>query len=227
MSERRPSWWPADVRHGPTPAGGVRSEAFWYDEHGEPCEKRDASSALIVEYAADGTVLNRTHGTMKPSPPAPPPPPSPPANEPATYPPTDSPVRSMLAAGVPSGWFRKESLTILAPNGQGNVIFSCEPLSPEIDAFGYADVQGNLLRREFERYQEESFEPGLVFGDKSGYVRRFNWAPPDGVPVSQTQLYYAVPGRGFTATATAPGPRGAMSQQLEQILMSLRIVDGP
>ena len=34
--------------------------------------------------------------------------------------------------------------------------------------------------------------------------RRFSWTPPDGVRVLQRQLYFVVPGTGFTATATTP-----------------------
>lgn len=43
-----------------------------------------------------------------------------------------------------------------------------------------------------------------VFGDLPGWIRRFEWTPPDGVRVTQVQLYAVVDGRGYTATATAP-----------------------
>jgi hypothetical protein len=108
-----------------------------------------------------------------------------------------------ISMPVPHEWFAKESLTILAPDGQANVIASSEPLDPNIDTQQYADVQGDLLRREFPSYREHSFEPFPAFG-RQGWMRVFEWQPPDGVPVTQMQVYYVENGRGYTATATTP-----------------------
>ena len=55
-----------------------------------------------------------------------------------------------------------------------------------------------------------------MLGGKSGYIRRFEWTPPDGVAVTQIQLYYAEEGRGYTATATTP------STQFERFEMQFR-----
>ena len=92
---------------------------------------------------------------------------------------------------------------MLAPDGQANVIASSEPLDDGIDTQSYANVQGNLLRTKFPGYHEHAFEEADAFGDH-GFMRRFEWLPPDGVAVMQIQLYYVEKGRGYTATATTP-----------------------
>jgi hypothetical protein len=111
--------------------------------------------------------------------------------------------RSTITADTPEGWLAKESITLLDPSGQANVIASSEPLNPTTDTGEYATVQGDLLRTEFPGYKELSFQPTELFGGRSGFVRKFEWTPPDGDPVTQYQLYYAENGRGYTATATA------------------------
>lgn len=131
-----------------------------------------------------------------------------------------------LRAALPDGWFAKESITLLAPDGQANVIVSSEPLDPTIDCTRYAEVQGELLRREFPGFFEYSFGPRPTFGHNSGYVRRFSWVPPDGVQVHQVQLYFVRPGRGFTATATTPSTNvDRFNSTFELILSSVRIVE--
>jgi hypothetical protein len=109
-----------------------------------------------------------------------------------------------LRVEMPDGWFAKESMTLLAPDGQANVIASSEPLDPGITVQHYAEVQGDLLRKEFPGYRQLRYERALVFGGRPGYEREFQWTPPDGVQVTQIQLYYAANGRGYTATATTP-----------------------
>jgi hypothetical protein len=115
-----------------------------------------------------------------------------------------------ISAPLPEKWFAKESLTLLAEDGQANVIASSEPLDAGIDTEQYARVQGDLLHKEFPGYTEFSFEETKAFGGEGGHLRRFEWLPPDGVPVTQMQLYYVPPGqgpdlnRGYTATATTP-----------------------
>lgn len=109
-----------------------------------------------------------------------------------------------IGVGVPDGWHAKESLTVLEPNGRANMIVSSEPIDALLDVERYVAIQGELLDRQFTGYYEESLEPAEVFGGRSGYIRRFGWSPPDGVPVRQIQVYAVEDGRGFTATATAP-----------------------
>ena len=111
--------------------------------------------------------------------------------------------RSTVRAPVPSGWFEKHSVTLLAPDGQANVIASREPLDPSIDTERYASVQGELLRKEFPGYREHAFTLVLLSAGPA-YLRLFSWTPPDGVAVVQQQVYLARAGEGYTATATAP-----------------------
>lgn len=128
--------------------------------------------------------------------------------------------KSQLSAPVPNGWFAKDSYTLLSPDGQANVIVSSEPLSPEIDTRAYAQIQGDLLRKEFQGYREFVFEPTEIFGGRSGYLRRFEWAPPNSASIVQIQIYYVENGRGYTATATT---RAADAKRFE---LDLRMVLG-
>jgi hypothetical protein len=134
--------------------------------------------------------------------------------------------RPTISALKPPDWFGKESITLLAPDGQANVIASCEPLEETIDTDTYAGVQGDLLEKEFPGYKQFAFEPKRVFGGRDGRIRRFQWTPPDGEPVTQIQLYYAEAGYGYTATATTPTRQFAdVELQLTEILEGLT-VDG-
>jgi hypothetical protein len=110
-------------------------------------------------------------------------------------------VSPQILTILPPDWFYKESITILAPDGGANVIASSEPISRDLDTDSYARVQGDLLKKEFPGYLELSFEPTELLGGP-GWLRVFEWNPPDGSPVSQMQVYGVKDGRGFTATAT-------------------------
>lgn len=112
--------------------------------------------------------------------------------------------RPRITTQVPDGWSVKESLTLIDDDRQANVIASGEPLDAEITSESYAEVQGELLRTEFPGYKELSFGETKLFEGRSGFVRTFEWTPPDSPPVTQVQLYYAEGGRGYTATATTP-----------------------
>jgi hypothetical protein len=128
-----------------------------------------------------------------------------------------------LTSVLPTGWFAKESITLLAPDGQANIIASSEPLDDSIDTHRYAEVQGDLLRKEFPAYQEFSYGQVPMFGS-TGYRRQFEWTPPDGAAVTQIQLYYATRGRGYTATATTPSSVfPAVEAVLNMVLESLAI----
>lgn len=115
-------------------------------------------------------------------------------------------TRSSVSLEIPEGWYVKESYTVLAPDGQANVIVSSEPLDPGVEARQYAEVQGSLLRGEFPGYEEDGdVEPFSIHGlSGPAFLRRFRWQPEDGVAVRQVQVYGVRSGRGFTATATAP-----------------------
>jgi tetratricopeptide (TPR) repeat protein len=132
--------------------------------------------------------------------------------------------RATLTAAVPDGWFTKESTTLLAPDGQSNVIASGEPLDPSIDVAKYASVQGEALVKDFPDYTERAFDAVEILGDRRGYLREFEWTPEDGTPVTQLQLYYVEDGRGYTATATTP-TAGFPERELllREVLRGLRI----
>jgi hypothetical protein len=134
------------------------------------------------------------------------------------------PVRPALEGSPPDGWLFKESVTFLAPDGGANVIASSEPLDESVTGEEYAQVQGELLRREFPNYVEGEFRQLTVFGERAGYYRSFQWFPPDGNPVVQHQIYFVEGGRGYTATATTSLERSdAYEGDLLRVLESLRI----
>ncbi|MBD0021232.1 MULTISPECIES: DcrB-related protein [Gordonia] len=119
---------------------------------------------------------------------------------------TGGPVaeESLITVHVPGGWFEKVSVSLFAPDGEANAIVSVEPLDESIGLDRYSAVQGDLLRQEFDDYREISFERIQLDDGTSCDLRVFSWRPPDGVPVTQMQLYYVEPGHGFTTTATTP-----------------------
>jgi hypothetical protein len=132
-----------------------------------------------------------------------------------------------MSIAVPDGWFFKESFTVLAPDGKSNLIFSSEALDASITADEYAQVQGDLLESDFPDYHQISFEQFALQEEGVANLRLFEWSPPDGDPVTQAQIYYVIPGRGFTATATAsslhfPG----VSATLFDALRSIAVVAG-
>ncbi len=48
-----------------TPAGGVRSEAIYMDDHLNPVEKEKATRIMIHEYDAEGNIIFETLGFTK------------------------------------------------------------------------------------------------------------------------------------------------------------------
>ncbi len=103
---------------------------------------------------------------------------------------------------VPNGWHFKQTTTLTAPTGEANVIASSEPLDPSVDTQHYAAAQLGALQREFPHFREVASGQILLGNVVPAVWRQFEWKPPDGVPVTQLQLYAVVGGRGSTATAT-------------------------
>ena len=130
-----------------------------------------------------------------------------------------------ISAPVPEGWFAKGSITLLSPDRQANVIASSEPLDPSIDTTRYADVQGELLTKEFPGYVQHDYRQLELFGGRTGYLRAFEWRPPDGEPVTQLQMYHASGGRGFTATATTPSAQFAEKEFLLRQIMNDLVIE--
>ena len=83
-----------------------------------------------------------------------------------------------ISARMPEAWLGKESITLIAPDGQANVIASTEPLDASVDATRYAEIQGELLRFEFPYYRGLSFNSALVFGNRRGMFAVFNGRRP-------------------------------------------------
>ena len=131
---------------------------------------------------------------------------------------------AQLSAAMPDGWLAKESITLLDPRGQANVIASSEPLDPSIDTARYAEIQSGLLEKEFPGYRQLSYSRTELFGGRYGYERRFEWTPSEGQRVTQIQAYYAENGRGYTMTATTTTLNVPLFDlMLRQILGGVRI----
>ena len=112
--------------------------------------------------------------------------------------------RSRLSIELPDGWHAsKESIQLLAPQAMANVIVSSEDIGPLETTEEYVAAHDHALRTGFEGYREIAFGPAIVLGHQ-GYLRHFEWQPPDGVAITQLQAYLLHDGRGYTATATAP-----------------------
>ncbi|MGY1813936.1 hypothetical protein [Blastococcus sp. SYSU D00820] len=126
-----------------------------------------------------------------------------------------------VRAQVPAGWLAKQSVTLVAPDGQANVIVSSEPLDRAVTTDEYAHTQGELLRRDFPGYAESVFTV-LPLSTGPAYLRLFSWSPPNGVPVVQQQVYLARGGTGYTATATAPATTAAaLAEVFDQVFATL------
>lgn len=132
-------------------------------------------------------------------------------------------LKSVLRAEFPDNFPWKDSVTILHPSGDANLIFSSEPVTDQTIE-SYARVQKELLASEFSGYQETRSEPGTVFGVVDGWIHGFQWAPPDNEPVQQWQYYAVLGGRGYTATATVRF--GAIELEPEMLVLLSQLTIG-
>ena len=131
-----------------------------------------------------------------------------------------------LSCDVPPGWYVKESLTLLAPDGSANVLMSSEPLDDSTGSAEYAAEQGRLLQLDFPGYHEFECRPVPWPHDYPAWFRRFQWCPPDGPEVEQFQVYWVDRGRGYTGTATSPvAMDGRADRTLRSILRTFRATD--
>lgn len=132
-----------------------------------------------------------------------------------------------MAVAVPDGWYYKESFTLLAPDGQANVILSSEPLDPPQSLEEFATVQGDLLQSEFPGYRELGFEGFTLSEGGDAKLRIFEWEPPGGAPVTQMQVYHVVGQRGVTSTATTPSEHfGDVESILRTTLATIAVRPG-
>jgi hypothetical protein len=131
-----------------------------------------------------------------------------------------------LSCAVPDGWTVRESLTILAPDGEANVIASSEPIDDALSTERYADSQGVQLRDEFSNYKELSYGPEKMLGGFDCYIRRFESSPRDhpGDRITQIQVYHVAAGRGYVLTATTRSIGfAAIEPTLSSILLGVLI----
>ena len=134
---------------------------------------------------------------------------------------------SRLRTRVPEGWSVLESWTLMAPDGQTNVVVSREPLPPGVGPEQYAQGRGNRLAAEFPQYQQHVLTV-LPLATGPAYARLFSWAPPGGARIVQVQVSATAPGTGFTATATAPAASfEALAEVLDGVVRSLEFDPGP
>lgn len=49
---------------GPTPNGGVRAEVHYLDAANEPVDKEEAVACEVVEFDAEGQVIQRTYASL-------------------------------------------------------------------------------------------------------------------------------------------------------------------
>jgi hypothetical protein len=136
---------------------------------------------------------------------------------------------SLVQPVVPPGWSFQQSTTLFAPHGDASIIASSEPLDPSMDTERYAAVQLGLLQREMGDFLELA-SGRLLLGDAvPARWRQFRWTPPDGVSVTQLQVYAAAGGRGATATATTPSTEWDRYESLvHDVMRSMHVaVDRP
>lgn len=109
-------------------------------------------------------------------------------------------VPRRLLAEPPPGWLVKKNPTLFAPDGRATVITSRDPSGPSPTTTQYADLQGELLVREFSGFRHRSYDLTVVFGEFPGYVREFSRTPPGGVELTLIQCSCVVGGRGYPVT---------------------------
>ena len=134
---------------------------------------------------------------------------------------------SRLRVAVPAGWTVKESYTVRSPGGQAVVLVWREPLSSDLTTERYAETQHILMRREFSGFEQHDLtEVALSCGP--ALLRTFSWTPPDGVRVTQRQLYFVSGRTAYTATATATSSEFArVGVVLDTVLRSLELTIPP
>jgi len=130
-----------------------------------------------------------------------------------------------LSLPLPDGWRAREEITLVAPDGQANIVASSESVSADLTTREYAEAAGTTLAsNQLPGFQEISFEPSELSDGREGWLRRFTWDPPDAPNVTQSQLYYVEGERGYTATATSvAGEAARYDLQLSQLLSGLLV----
>ena len=124
---------------------------------------------------------------------------------------------------MPPGWWAGGEIRLIAPDGRGHLIVSREPVDQEMDAGRYARDRGDALIQSSAAYRELEFAAVEMFGGRQGYLRRFEFAEPDGDLTTHIELYCVEGGRAYVATATMPSEdSGGYEQDMRLILSGLR-----
>lgn len=130
---------------------------------------------------------------------------------------------------LPEGWTVTEegnhSIEITSPDNRATVRVGFDASFAETDVLRFAKRKEKQLLRSFNAYRELSLQQAQVFGNKQGYVRRFQWRSKEiAEEVILIEVYYIDKGYEFTATAAARASNfEKLKPQLQRILDNLRI----
>ena len=136
-------------------------------------------------------------------------------------------IDSDVTVALPTGWAVKHSITLVAPEGDANVIASSEPVPDGMTTEEYAASQRLRLEQDFPGFRQLHSESITLVDDRPAWLRVFAWEPPDQTPVTQVQMYAVLGGRGYTATATTTSEQYPRHQvELTQLIRSISVGDG-
>jgi hypothetical protein len=130
-----------------------------------------------------------------------------------------------FSIGRPPDWATRETLTLSHPSGQANIMVSTEAVAPETTTEEYAEAAGQQFRQaELADFREGEIESTQLADGTPALMRRLEWTPEEGEPVTQIQLYSAGGGRAVTATGTTLSASFRQFElELEQLLLTLAV----
>jgi hypothetical protein len=133
-----------------------------------------------------------------------------------------------LTALIPDGWFARESIQLASAEHDAFVVGSADVLPPGTTVEQYAEQYGEQLRERLPNYQELELEQATLPGGRPAFIRKFRWAPPDGDPVAELQMYTVENGRGIIASGrTAEETFGELEQRLRELLAGIGVGSAP
>jgi len=130
---------------------------------------------------------------------------------------------------LPKNWTVTESgedsIEITSPDNRAIVTVNKNVDFIETDVVQFAKRMEKETLRSFNAYRQLSLQPAQVFGNKQGYLRRFQWHNKEiAEDVILIQVYYVEHSYKFTATAAARASNfEKFKVQLQQIFDNLRI----
>lgn len=111
--------------------------------------------------------------------------------------------RPGLTALIPEGWVVRESIQLASAEQNAYVVASVDVLARGTTAEQYAGQYEEQLRRRLPGYEEVLVETVELPQARSGFLRKFRWAPPEGEPITELQMYVVENGRVIVSTARA------------------------